>query len=85
MELEAVNGVIPVFYGHDLTVLCAGRDSEAFRHGGFHGGQGVVPCGPDGLRHVMEEGALCVQCHVVGFAVDQFLGVGYGGAEAFAI
>ena len=55
VELQAVDGKLPVPDRHDLPILGTGGDLEAGRQGLLHRGQGVVAGGGDGLWQVREE------------------------------
>ena len=84
VELESVDGIVSVFDRHDFAVFCAGGDFKAFGHRAFYGCQGVVAGGFDFFVHSFEEGAFGIEGNGEGFAMNQFFGIGDGGAEAFA-
>ena len=65
MELDAVDGVVPVLDAHDLPVLRVGDGGQALRQGGSVHGQGMVASHGRHGRAALEERAVEVAYYII--------------------
>jgi len=90
MELDAVDGEVPVHDAHDCVVGGCGRKDKAVGYCRRICSEGVVTCDFEGIRESVEQGAEGIFPGFIGqdayrsfFAVDKFGGVDDDAAEGF--
>ena len=56
VELQSIDGTVPVLHRHHLPAVGAGGDGQALRQGVLHRRQGVIPGRLDGVRSPRNRG-----------------------------